>query len=1234
MNETKSAASATMLLPAAAGSGGDMEVWLPDKSRVWIRGRVSGQTGPSTLRVRTEDDVDVMIDMAKDGELFTVNPSLEPDMTSLWYLHEPGILANLAGRFALDEPYTYVAHLLIAVNPLKPIKMPMETDFESAKSLVNLQPHQFAIAEAAYRMLLLPANERQNQSIIVSGESGAGKTESAKILMRYVTWRVARSAKQGSPSGRRCSDGASAAAESLNTRIVQSSPVLESLGNAKTVRNHNSSRFGKYTKISFDAKGVPALKLVGASVETYLLEKSRIVRQPQGERNYHIFYEMLAGASDAERQRWKLPQLSSCTYLCGAGCTSVPQHNDKEGFGEFVKALDAFDVHVEDREQLFTSLSALLHLGDVAFTAIASPIKGGGAAIVPDDPGSLDLVASLLGLEYASLLSALSTRTVTTSVGGIVESVTVRLSAQKTLYTRDNLAKAIYSALFDWAVSFVNARLGSQASGNPADCFIGILDIFGFESFATNGFEQLLINFANEKLQATFNQHVFAAEQELYAVEEISWRSVQWPDNSNTITLIAQKERGKAPGILHLLDEVGRLPNQTDDDFAKRVNNTHAGSSCLPRTDPRLAASAFCVRHYAGDVTYTSTGFIDRNNDTVSADLRALCAGSRLPLLAAAFAPKLEAGPGTPAASREPSLASTASNDVMGHRPVVGVPSLSQQSSSFLSNPSTPRGPSRSASSTSSSSKSFTSVGLTFLRQMNAMVADLNLTRCNFVRCIKPNPRMAPGVFDPQYTVTQLRHTGMLQCCELLKHGYPTRIAYSEVRERYTSHLPSSVTRLVLSDRDFAHAVLYGFEVARELYQLGTTRLFFRAGGVASLDEIRRCDMTVCGPKITARVKRWLALRRFRRAFAYIVAGRRLRLLLRSVRALATWRKTLSALRIYARGFRRLYRKVSADRHATTIQAFARMVPRRRHFMSECAAVFEAREARRRELVLTAAAIGAQAIYRGATARRNLHRQLAAAERSKLRRALALAVQTAYRAARARAEAARLRRALLEVLIPQAIVLQRWWRIVRAEKVVRKLRSVVDRVSGEHQRLISELLSIQAACSAPSKPAPPTPTGAAAASRRRFEMWVTLQIGLADDDPNHEPAFSGCQVFSARSGVLRRAGGLLCEYFSDEANVEAKTEDGHYRIHRSWKHFEAILDYIRDGSCSLPKAYTPSTYDNRPATTEEQELLEFVREVGFYRIGKLARDATVRLLRCRYADSPRMLELLHTRGLM
>ena len=336
--------------------------------------------------------------------------------------------------------------------------------------------------------------------------------------------------------------------------------------------------------------------------------------------------------------------------------------------------------------------------------------------------------------------------------------------------------------------------------------------------------------------------------------------------------------------------------------------------------------------------------------------------------------------------------------------------------------------------------KVFSSVGLTFVKQMSALVAELDSTRCNFVRCIKPNPAMAAGVFDAPYTVTQLRHTGMLQCCELLKHGFPTRISYTEVVERYAPHLPPDVGRLRLPPRDFAAAVAYGFGVQRDLYQLGATRLFFRAGGVACLDGrpspprrglcdahgrrtrprrapvgLRSCDMAARGPEIVARVRRWIVLRRFRRALAHTRAGLRLCRLLRRVRALALWRAALLPVRAYLRsGLRRLARRLASRRAAATIQAAARMAPHRRAFVAACAHLFASRAEAQRVAALSAAAVAVQAAARRRGGRRELERR---------------------------------RRERLVVLTPRAISLQRWWRVVRGDKIARKLRSVVDRAS-------------------------------------------------------------------------------------------------------------------------------------------------------------------------------------------
>ena len=420
------------------------------------------------------------------GALHPVNPTLEQDMTSLWHLHEPGILANLAGRFDRDEPYTYVAHMLIAVNPLKRLAdppMPGVSKCANLAALAALPPHQYVLAEGAYRALLAPPAVAQNQSIVVSGESGAGKTESAKMVMRYVTWRASRGEGAGDAPG-------------LHERIVGTNPILESLGNAKTARNHNSSRFGKYVRICCERAGA-GLVLLGGRVETYLLEKSRLAYQPAGERNYHIFYQAIAAASADERRRWDLPAAADAHYLNQSGLFHVAEHDDAAEHVAFTDALATVGLADADREQLFLLLAGLLRLGDVALADAAAPPPDAappadGAAATPADAQALARAAALLGLKPDALGLALTMRKVSVTARGEVETSYRPFDVQHASYTRDALAKVVYAALFDWAVAFINGSLGGDLGAKASSApFIGILDIFGFESFETNGFEQV-----------------------------------------------------------------------------------------------------------------------------------------------------------------------------------------------------------------------------------------------------------------------------------------------------------------------------------------------------------------------------------------------------------------------------------------------------------------------------------------------------------------------------------------------------------------------------------------------------------------------------------------------------------------------------------------------------------------------------------------------------------------------
>jgi len=1344
-SESAIAAEGAALLTLTGGEV-DTEVWVPDEQQVWVQGKVTEQLGRSSLLVLTHDGAKVKIDMAVTPELYTVNPTLEEDMTSLWHLHEPGILDNLHGRFRLDLPYTFVAHLLIAVNPLKPTPNPEMAGIGAVASLTGLAPHQYVIAETAYRALLLPPTVRQSQSIVVSGESGAGKTESAKILMRYITWRSGAANPQGGVA-------------TANDRIVQSNPMLEALGNAKTQRNHNSSRFGKYISIKFDADSSPGeLNLLGASIETYLLEKSRIVYQLPGERCYHIFYLLLHGGSAAQLESWSLTRPEDFHYLNTSGMIRVPQLDDEAEMSNFCAACEAMALQAAQREQLLQCMAGLLHLGNVEFedgsggasatsaisarSSLENVSEGGGggglaarAAVRADCAASVREASRNLGFEQAALEAALTSRKMVTQRSGETETFRVPLETQKCVYARDALTKAVYASLFDWVVRFLNTKLDSD-KGGPSAPFIGILDIFGFESFATNGLEQLLINFANERLHATFNAHVFAAEQELYAQEGISWRAVTWPDNSGCISLLSQKERGKVPGLLHLLDEMGRLPKATDPDLCKRLHDSHSGNEFFPRPDPRKVKEVFNVRHYAGVVSYSVASFLDKNNDTVHKDLLDLGETSSTPLLASVFAEiaSERAAKEEQAISRGGSTISARSSTISqgisraGSSFTGGGGTTAPSTPGLMDRPATapavpradgeggggaaaagaagaagaaaPLTPARGAKAlhsadmmsgmmsggmsqrqaamaamqgeregkaeratehsrrASSAQKAFSSVGMTFMKQMNGMVAELDSTRCNFIRCIKPNYEMQVGVFDVKYCVLQLRHTGMLQCCELLKHGFPTRIGYAEIRERYEPLLPAALRSLQLRDVDFAGAILYGYAVDRGLYQLGATRLFFRAGGVAALDELRHCDLaSPKGRQLLPRVKRWVVLRRWRRALCFVTMGLALSWLLRRVRALNLWAAGLRVALTYLRTLKPLHRRVTQRRSAVVLQSYARMRPHRSKFMAQCAHLFAQRNAIKLAAREATASVRIQSMLRGKMQRDEYRATVNLIAQLKEQSPAATFIQSYFRGVTARKEYERRLSVLLELLIPRASQLQRWWRVVLGEKVLRKLRSVVDRYTSAHRDLIRELVGMrkfyetvelaeeQALTAEQKFLVEPTrnrgisaaPKPAADARGKKFEMWISLKVGLPEDAADHKPWDGQPTVFSARSGVLKKvsAGIYFSSFFGDGNNAdERKDSEGHYVVPRRHKHFDAILEYIRDGNLSLPAAYKPKSQDNRPATSEEQELLEFLREAHYYGIRELVDAVMPKVVTCRYGLNQQLLRLLRERGVL
>ncbi|KAK5663078.1 hypothetical protein OQA88_6494 [Cercophora sp. LCS_1] len=777
--------------------------WQPDTTEGWVASQVAKKTvdgSKVTLVFELENgetkNLEVSLEDLQSGNASSLPPLMNPtmleasdDLTNLSHLNEPAVLQAIKLRYAQKEIYTYSGIVLIATNPFARVDslyVPGMVQVYAGKQRATQAPHLFAIAEEAFMDML---RDSKNQTIVVSGESGAGKTVSAKYIMRYFATREAPD-----KTSTRVKKGPEAMSKTEEA-ILATNPIMEAFGNAKTTRNDNSSRFGKYIEIMFDKD----TNIIGARIRTYLLERSRLVFQPLKERNYHIFYQLVAGVTDKERQELSLLPIEQFEYLNQGNTPTIDGVDDKAEFNATKQSLKTIGVSDTEQSEIFKLLAGLLHLGNVKIGASRTD-----SVLAPTEP-SLIKACSILGIDATEFSKWIVKKQLITRG----EKITSNLTQAQAIVVRDSVAKYIYSSLFDWLVEIINRSLATEEVLNRVSSFIGVLDIYGFEHFAKNSFEQFCINYANEKLQQEFNQHVFKLEQEEYLREQIDWTFIDFADNQPCIDLI----EGKL-GILSLLDEESRLPMGSDEQFVTKLHHNYASDKHKFYKKPRFGKSAFTVCHYAIDVTYESDGFIEKNRDTVPDEHMAVLRASTNKFLGSV----LEAA----ASVREKDVAAASSNAVKpaaGRRIGVAVN----------------RKP---------------TLGGIFKSSLIELMNTINSTDVHYIRCIKPNEAKEAWKFEGPMVLSQLRACGVLETVRISCAGYPTRWTYEEFALRYYMLVPSA--QWTSEIRQMADAILkkaLGSGTAAkglDKYQLGLTKIFFRAGMLAFLENLRTNRLNDC----------------------------------------------------------------------------------------------------------------------------------------------------------------------------------------------------------------------------------------------------------------------------------------------------------------------------------------------------------------------------------------------------
>ncbi|KAM7141924.1 unconventional myosin-IXb isoform 4-T4 [Molossus nigricans] len=802
------------------------------------------------------------------------------DLCNLPELTEANLLKNLKHRFLQQKIYTYAGSILVAVNPFKflPIYNPKYVKMYENQQLGKLEPHVFALADVAYYAML---RKHVNQCIVISGESGSGKTQTTNFLIHCLT----ALSQKGYASG-------------VERTILGAGPVLEAFGNAKTAHNNNSSRFGKFIQVNYLESGI----VRGAVVEKYLLEKSRLVSQEKDERNYHVFYYLLLGVSEEERQEFQLKQPEDYFYLNQHNLKIEDGEDLKHDFERLKQAMEMVGFLPATKKQIFSVLSAILYLGNVTYKKRATG-RDEGLEVGP--PEVLDTLSQLLKVKREILVEVLTKRKTVTANDKLI----LPYSLSEAITARDSMAKSLYSALFDWIVLRINhALLNKKDMEESVSCLsIGVLDIFGFEDFERNSFEQFCINYANEQLQYYFNQHIFKLEQEEYQSEGISWHNIDYTDNVGCIHLISKKPTG----LFYLLDEESNFPHATSQTLLAKFKQQHEDNRYFLGTP--IMEPAFIIQHFAGKVKYQIKDFREKNMDYMRPDIVALLRGSdssyvreligmdpvavfRWAMLRAAIramavlreagrlraerAEKAAAGLGSPgtrsdlgelqrgAITPSEKLYRDLHDQII--KTIKGLPWQGEdprrllQSLSRLQKPRTfilknkgtkqkqiiPKNLLDSKSlkliismtlhdrTTKSllhlhKKKKPPSISAQFQTSLNKLLEALGKAEPFFIRCIRSNAEKKELCFDEELVLQQLRYTGMLETVRIRRSGYSAKYTFQDFTEQFQVLLPKNTQPC----REVISALLEKMNVDKKSYQIGKTKVFLKETERQALQE-------------------------------------------------------------------------------------------------------------------------------------------------------------------------------------------------------------------------------------------------------------------------------------------------------------------------------------------------------------------------------------------------------------